>query len=175
MKYLHVDMAKLQSKGVTSVKSRVTNIQNYYPTINTKLMVEKLKLAAQQVYNCEAQIIADEELQNQEIDTLEEKFANWQWILGRKIKFTHQIKQRFTWGNIDLHLIVNGGKIQQCEIYSDALDQDFILQLKQQLIDCLYNTQAIINKLEQMNVDETVKTDLINLLKANLGGGDNAV
>lgn len=174
-KYLNVDMAKLQSKGVTSVKSRVTNIKNYYPNITVELMVDKLKQAAQQVYNLKAQVIADEALHNAEIDKLEEKFANWQWILGRKIKFTNQIKQRFVWGNIDLHLIVNGGKIEQCEIYSDALDQDFILNLKQNLINCLYNTQAIAHKIEQMNVDETIKTDLIKLLKANLGGGDNAV
>lgn len=175
MKYLNVDAAKLQSKGVTSVKSRVTNIKNYYPQITVDLMVEKIKEAAQQVYNCTAQIINEQDIDTDEIDKLEAKFSNWQWILGRKIKFTHQIKQRFVWGNIDLHLIVNGGKIQECEIYSDALDQDFILQLKQNLVGCVYDIEAITAKIEQIQIDTSIKKDLIDLIKANLGGGTHEI
>ena len=43
LKFLNVDKAKLQSKGVDSVKSRVTNLKEYNADITVESMCKQIK------------------------------------------------------------------------------------------------------------------------------------
>lgn len=171
MKYLNVDIAKLQAKGVNSVKSRVANLISYCPDLTPELMAQKLSLAISEVYNCTAEIIPDSEFNSSEIIQLEQKFANWNWIFGRRIPFTHQLKQRFSWGDIDICLAINAGKIQDITIYSDMMEQDFILSLKQNLQNCPYIKQAILTKIQQSfttDISAQIQQDLLQLVEQEL-------
>ncbi len=170
-KYLNVDTEKLKAKGVDSVKSRVTNIIEYYPTITTDLMAQKLIEAAAKVYNCAAKIITEKDLNTAKILELENKFSDWNWIFGRKIPFTNQIKKRFIWGDIDIRLAVSAGIINQVNIYSDMMEQDFILSLKQNLLHCPYIKQSILEKVSDSfseNISDQIKQDITQLINDEL-------
>lgn len=54
LKFLNVDKAKLQSKGVDSVKSRVTNLKEYNADITVESMCKQIKISAEKIYNCSA-------------------------------------------------------------------------------------------------------------------------
>ena len=171
VQYLNVDTAKLQSKGVSSVKARVTNLKNYCADINRRLITEKIKTALKNVYECDIGIIKDTDLNENEIIRLENKFSDWNWIFGRKIPFTNQISRRFVWGNMDIHIVVDEGRIRDIEIYSDMLEQDFIPKMKDILKNCRYDKNIIAEKMIMMQegyLSQQEMQDIIELIKEKL-------
>lgn len=171
VQYLNVDTAKLQSKGVSSVKARVTNLKNYCADINRRLITEKIKTALKNVYECDIGIIKDTDLNENEIIRLENKFSDWNWIFGRKIPFTNQISRRFVWGNMDIHIVVDEGRIRDIEIYSDMLEQDFIPKMKDMLKNCRYDKNIIAEKMIMMRegyLSQQQMQDIIELIKEKL-------
>lgn len=171
VQYLNVDTAKLQSKGVSSVKARVTNLKNYCADINRRLITEKIKTALKNVYECDIGIIKDTDLNENEIIRLENKFNDWNWIFGRKIPFTNQISRRFVWGNMDIHIVVDEGRIRDIEIYSDMLEQDFIPKMKDMLKNCRYDKNIIAEKMIMMQegyLSQQQMQDIIELIKEKL-------
>ncbi len=171
VQYLNVDTAKLQSKGVSSVKARVTNLKNYCADINRRLITEKIKTALKNVYECDIGIIKDTDLNENEIIRLENKFSDWNWIFGRKIPFTNQISRRFVWGNMDIHIVVDEGRIRDIEIYSDMLEQDFIPKMKDILKNCRYDKNIIAEKMIMMQegyLSQQQMQDIIELIKEKL-------
>lgn len=150
-RYLNVDKSKLQSKGVNSVQARVTNIIEYCEDITPEKMADCLCTAVEIVYNCPTEKISIDSLPAKELEVLTHKFADWNWIFGRRIPFTTHHEKRFTWGNIDMQLQVNEGLIQDLEIYSDILEQDFIDDLKQALQHCRYTKSDVKIALAQHN------------------------
>ena len=170
-KYLNVDIAKLQAKGVDSVKSRVTNLNAYYPNISVDLMAEKLQNAFDKVYKGKSTIISQDNLDTAKIDVLEQKVADWNWIFGRKIPFTHKIQKRFSWGDIEIYLFVDSGKIEKVNIYSDMMEQDFILRLKEKLPHTLYKKDAIMEKIKQSfshDISSQIQQDVIDLIETEI-------
>lgn len=171
VQYLNVDTAKLQSKGVSSVKARVTNLKNYCADINRRLITEKIKTALKNVYECDIGIIKDTDLNENKIIRLENKFSDWNWIFGRKIPFTNQISRRFVWGNMDIHIVVDEGRIRDIEIYSDMLEQDFIPKMKDMLKNCRYDKNIIAEKMIMMRegyLSQQQMQDIIELIKEKL-------
>ena len=170
-KYLNVDIAKLQAKGVDSVKSRVTNLNAYYPNISVDLMTKKLQNAFDKVYKGKSTIISQDNIDTAKIDVLEQNFADWNWIFGRKIPFTHKIQKRFSWGDIEIYLFVDSGKIEKVNIYSDMMEQDFILRLKEKLPHTLYKKDAIMEKIKQSfshDISSQIQQDVIDLIETEI-------
>lgn len=168
LNFLNVDKAKLQSKGVDSIKSRVTNLQEYYPDITVDLMCAQIRLAVQKIYNCAVEDYVVNDLDKTKIKELMQKFNDWDWIFGRKIKFTNHLKQRFSWGSVEFYIYVDEGRVKDIEIYSDAMQQDFILLLKNGLKNCLYIKRELIERIEKLAKDDIVKNDLVNLIQVDL-------
>ena len=171
VQYLNVDIAKLQSKGVSSIKARVTNLKKYCPDINRTLITEKIEKALNNIYKCDVEIIKDTDLNEDKIKELEQKFSAWDWIFGRKIPFTNHIARRFKWGNIDMYIAVDAGKIQDIEIYSDMLEHNFILEMKNILKNCRYDENEIIERIKNLQekyLSQRQLQDVIDLIKENL-------
>lgn len=168
LRFLNVDKAKLQSKGVDSVKSRVTNLQEHNSDITVELMCEQIKIATHKIYNCDVEDYTVNDLDKIKIKELMQKFNDWNWIFGRKIKFTNHLKQRFSWGSVEFYIYVDEGRVKDIEIYSDAMQQDFILLLKNGLKNCLYIKRELIEQIEKLAKDDTMKNDLVNLIQVDL-------
>lgn len=149
-KYLNVSKDKLVSKGVDSVKARVTNLVNYHEGLTIGQMKEELLIAFSKVYGLEAQKTQGLDYSNSELDELYKKFSSWEWRFGKKIEFQHSISNRFTWGDIDLHLIVNGGKVIEAKVFSDAMEVDLIEQLPPCFMGCPYEPAQMAHSIEQL-------------------------
>ena len=136
-RYLTVSPAKLASKGVASVRSRITNLQVIRPDIT----VEHLSMAMENAFiktfctlqetdnTCGFTIerhFDSDYAKDQQLIILHERFASWEWRFGESIKFDSKIEQKFDWGNIQIGLNVSQGIVSSAQIYSDALDCDFI-------------------------------------------------
>ncbi len=159
-KYLRVSEAKLKSKGVSSVRSRVTNLMHEFsdeqlrdicgPEDGTSeeertrravsAMQDALIRAASREYGCEP---AYEELPDTPAE-LRQKYASEEWRLGTRIPFTKVIDHRFEWGGVEIQLEMNGEYISSCRLYSDSLETELFGQIEELLPGCKYDRAEIL-------------------------------
>lgn len=131
-RYLSPSKAKLQSKGVDSVRSRVVNLKELNPEITVASLKAALIHAFAFLYRPPERLILtkeDEEI----IDSLTEKYRSWDWTFGRKIPFTLSAEERFPWGSIRLELAADKGIITDVRVFSDAMDDTVAPRLEEAL------------------------------------------
>ena len=120
-KYLTVSKEKLQSKGVDSVKSRVTNLVDYIPDLTLEALKKALREAFEEVYGLTSNECKMEDLDQKDIEMRTKHFSSWDWRFGRKIDFQYEISKRFSWGQMNIQFQVDKGKISDVNVYSDSL------------------------------------------------------
>lgn len=144
--YLNPDPKKLETKGITSIQSRVINLSALKSDINHEEICQKLEEAFFQYYNmtAPAEIISMDNCLH--ILGLVEKFNQqrcWSWTFGNAPKFTHQLDTRFNWGNVELHFDINHGIISRSHIFTDSLDPIPLEELQKKLVGVLYSAQSV--------------------------------
>ena len=171
-KYLNVSKEKLQTKGVSSVRSRVANLQEFNPDVNVERMEENLIAAFGKVYGLKTEEIPEERFDCEAIEKGEERFASWEWKYGRKIPFEHEISKRFGWGGIDLQFHVDKGVVQSVNAYSDGMEYSLVDLLPGAWQGKRYEVEELSKALELLpEVSETehqMKQDISALLQENL-------
>ncbi|PYF79497.1 MULTISPECIES: lipoate--protein ligase [Marinomonas] len=144
--YLNPDVKKLQSKGITSVRSRVTNLDSLYPQINHQLVCDAIVEAFCEYFDETPTI---EEISPEALPDLPgflEKFEqqqSWDWNFGKSPQFTHTLDERFKWGGVEIHLDLSNAKITAAQTFTDSLFPDPIEQLAEKLIGVTYRPDAI--------------------------------
>lgn len=166
-KYLNVSKDKLNSKGVSSVKSRVCNLIDYNKNINLEILKKALINAFGKVYAGNPQEISLPEM-SVIADTVS-KYKDYNWKYGRKIPFTLELKNRFPWGNAEIQLLINEGAVKDCQIFSDSLNTEAFKIISNALIGTLYNRDS----LRDINFDsdflgKEIFDDIIDLIINNL-------
>ena len=132
-RYLSPSKAKLEAKGVQSVRSRVINLSQIVPGLTCDSMRLAMKEAFARVYglfptpfvpdsNFQESVCADAEIN-----------SSWQWLYGKQLPFSFQCENRFSWGSIQLQLDVRSGIVQAAKAYSDAMDWSLAPTLEQAL------------------------------------------
>ncbi len=123
--YLRVSPLKLRSRGVDSVRSRVVNLADRYPALTLPALCAALKYAFSREYAGIAETLPWDRFTEENRDALERqraRFSSWEWTFGRRIPFDAEEQARFSWGEADLRLHVEGGRILACRCYTDAMD-----------------------------------------------------
>ena len=161
-KYLNVSRDKLISKGVESVKSRVINLNEYVTGLDIPMMKQELIKAFAEVYGCDPIQMDLANIDYTELNKLCGKFSSWDWIFGKKIEFNYSIGRRFEWGDIDIHLNIDSGIIKQCTVYSDAMDTKLIEEIPNNLINCLFSTDAMVKELNELSGKDHTLEKMIN-------------
>lgn len=142
--YLNVSAAKLKSKGVKSVRSRITNLINHKPDVTLEELKQALYDAFAKVYGGEVERFDIPTAESDpELKALIDKYSSEEWRFGRKIPFTTSISERLDWGGVDIELQVEGGVIQDCGLFSDSLETEVFGVLKEKLMGCKYSKSAI--------------------------------
>lgn len=135
-RYLSPSKAKLQSKGVDSVRSRVMNLTELQPDITIPALKAALAAAFAQVYGGAVEQISEETLDSTLIAALTEKNGSWQWLYGQKLPFSFACEGRFAWGGVQVELQVENGIIRSAKVYSDAMDWQLAPRLEEMLTGC---------------------------------------
>lgn len=142
--YLNVSAAKLRSKGVKSVRSRITNLINHKPDVTLEELKQALYDAFAKVYGGEVERFDIPTAESDpELKALIDKYSSEEWRFGRKIPFTTSISERLDWGGVDIELQVEGGVIQDCGLFSDSLETEVFGVLKEKLMGCKYSKSAM--------------------------------
>jgi lipoate-protein ligase A len=150
---LTVRPEKLQSKGIKSVRSRVTNILPHLPSewqhLSTGDFRDALLLKLFQVNTlAEIPTVHLDENDWQEIATISaEMYRNWHWNYGKTPAFDLTRRQKFPFGEIEACLNVEAGIIQEAKIYGDFFGRGELREFEQQLIQQKYERAHLITVL----------------------------
>jgi len=144
-KYLRVSDAKLQSKGVASVRSRVVNLADYLPWKQTPKMVYETEVALIRAFGRTYGGETVEEAVPEIPQDLIDKYSSEEWRYGTRIAFEKEIEHRFDWGEVQVQLAMKGGNIDKCRIYSDSLETEMFGVLEGMLAGCRYDATDITN------------------------------
>lgn len=164
-KYLNVAPQKLESNGVKSVVSRVCNLCELSPEITIASLKERLVEGFEQEYGAKAERITTSELDGAEIARLTAKFASDEWKFGKKMEFNCEFSEKFEWGMVTVQLLVKNGVIAQAQIFSDAMDNDFIALLAPRLQNVKFAEPQIRAALEGTGPQAFVE-DIIRAIRA---------
>ena len=170
-KYLNVSHAKLQSKGVDSVRSRVINLKELAPEMTIEALQNALIEAFGEVYGVTPVKLPTERINQIQIEQAAEKFTSWEWRLGRKLPFTAEYSNRFEWGDLTLQFCVEGGIIKDAIAYSDGMETDFIKAIGGALKGEIFSSAEIIKIINQLSEKEPVSnivlSDLVGFIQKN--------
>lgn len=159
-KYLTVSQAKMKSKGVDSVRSRVVNLIEFDNTLTTDKMAKVILQSFGEVYNMPVEMISQEQLDTTEIEKLKnDVFANDNFRFGRNPSFTNSVGKRFDWGEIEVVFQSDKGVITDVEVFSDALDTDAVQKTKEFLLG---KELANLNK-TKLDKENKVLIDTVSL------------
>ncbi|ROR15192.1 lipoate--protein ligase A [Erwinia sp. JUb26] len=154
--YLNPDEKKLQAKGITSVRSRVANLQELQPDISYERICDAVTKSFFEYYGerCEPELISPEAFPD--LPGFAETFArqsSWEWNFGQAPDFAHQLDTRFSWGGVEIHVDVERGVIQRCRIYTDSLNPAPLEALQEKLQGERYQPQSVSHLAEELIVE----------------------
>lgn len=171
-RFLNPSKAKLQSKGVDSVRSRVVNLSSLCPEITVDTMKQAMFTAFSKVYGLPAVPLCAERLEQTAIQDGRERFSSERWKYGPKIPFTNRLEQRFSWGEVNLDLHVNEGMITKALLSSDSMEADWFSDIGTEFQGLPYRTdilcKALDRSLEQHLVPANIRADLCQMVQEQI-------
>ena len=165
---LNPPATKLQTKGIASVRSRVTNLREHLPEIkDIQDFKNRLEKALSNDYADEEYKLLVSEIED--IRTLaNEKFGRWDWIYGRSPRATLTHSARLSCGNIEIHLTLNENRIASCRFGGDFIGNLPTSDIEMRLIGVSYDVLSIEKCLSEIEVsdyfDGVKEADLIHLI-----------
>ena len=150
-KYLTVSPLKLQAKGVSSVKSRVLNLKEACPNLTVAALLQALITAFGQIYNSVPQQLGADFFDEAELAKYEAEFRDNAFRLGKRLPFTWQTEARFDWGSFTLACQIDGGIVQQAEVYTDAMDWQTLQNAGRCFTGAAFTPQALAQAARQIH------------------------
>jgi lipoate-protein ligase A len=149
---LSVDDEKIISKGIQSVRQRVTNIAEHLAAPMTSLefrdVMLKFLLRNMNTYELTPKDIA-------RVNEIKQaQFDSWEWNFGKDPAFNITKEARFKGGKLTVQSFVDSGVITDIHFYGDFFAGDGLEQLQQQLIGCAYREDAIRAALSAESADD---------------------
>ena len=127
------DPGMYKSKAITSIRSRVANIQDFNNTVSINMLKSSLL----------AEFGKPEPLERHKLTEADEagirllresKYDTWQWNYGISPNFNFRKEMRFPLGTIAVSLAVEEGLVRQCAINGDFLGCMDISDIEQALV-----------------------------------------
>lgn len=138
---LHVDDEKFISKGIKSVRERVTNIR---PFMNNDMESEEFSLAMLGLLAADMETYIPDASDLEAIEKIRaEKFHSWEWNFGHSPEFNFKKSQRFEGGKVEVQLMVKNGIINQCSINGDFFAFTDMAALESQFSGCRHHPDDI--------------------------------
>ena len=165
-KYLTPPRAKLERKGVASVRARVGNLCEFCPGLTAEQVEDALLAAFEKEYGLTAQALDPASLDSETLCAYRDGFAAWEWNYGRMRPFSFACEGAFDWGSVTLHIAVRDGLVEYADVCTDAMDAAFAETLAQGLRGCRFTAEALCRRIRTLMLGENEADDLCALLSA---------
>lgn len=171
---LRVRKDKIESKGIKSIRSRVTNIKPFlsdeYQNLSTVDFRQDILL---RIFGVET-LAEVKTYELTEEDWLKinlisnEYYRNWDWNYGRSPEFDLVRRERFPIGSIEAKMNVSGGKINEIRIFGDFFGLGEIADVEGQLTGIQYDKESITEAVSTIDIKKYFGNievaDLVKLL-----------
>lgn len=154
---LRPNQAKISSKGIKSIRSRVTNLIDHMPSKSSP--EDFLK----QLYDFYLNLGADvtpRELTDTDRESVmhlvKKQFGTWEWNVGSSPDYDYRQSIRYDFGIVDIRLSVGNGVIRNVSFYGDFFGLHDIQGLQRQLIGLPNDKVAIVNHFAGANLDQYI-------------------
>lgn len=151
---LQANEIKLRSKGVQSVRSRVTNIADYLPP---EMTIEDLKQEILHYFAENEDVMPyqlSEETERQIKKRAQDHFSTWEWNWGVSPTYNIRRMDKFPCGIVDVRLLKKGNIISAAKIYGDF----FTFQETSELEELLKNAEWTKEGLDRALQDVEIKS-----------------
>lgn len=112
--------AKIESKGIKSVRSRITNVADHLPEM---MEAEAFYHRLAAYFLAENEGLTEYHLTTEDISAVnrlvEEKYGRWEWNFGSSPKYNLSRSGCFPSGIVEVNLQVRQGQIEDIHIYGD--------------------------------------------------------
>ena len=161
-RYLTPSQEKMKAKGVKSVESRVCNLKDLSADVTVEAMKKALVEAFAEEYGEYERIGLVEDadactcagscgsgnmqlcsLATKEFREIYDLYASWDWRYGKSPECEVVHSKRFSWGEVQVHLKLKNLYIEECKVYSDALDVDLPEKLEKVLINQRFDMKNV--------------------------------
>ncbi|GGC75818.1 lipoate--protein ligase [Enterococcus wangshanyuanii] len=171
---LKVRKDKIESKGIKSVRSRVTNIKPFLPEEKQGMTTEEFRedillkiFGVDSVDQVKTYELTDDDWEK--INKIsDEYYRNWDWNYGKSPAFNLERRHRFPIGAIDAQMNVEDGEIKEIKIFGDFFGLGEIKDVEEILTGTKYEKAAIEEAVEKIDVKKYFgnieKADLVSLL-----------
>lgn len=145
---LQVSKDKIESKGVKSVRARVTNILDELPEKMTveafsEQLLNKIK---EQYPDMTEYVLSEADLENIQ-NLADNQFATWDWIYGKSPDYTIKRSVRYPAGKLTSYVKVEKSVITGLKIYGDFFGIKDVSDIEEELIGLRYEYQDVLDKL----------------------------
>lgn len=151
---------KFESKGIKSVRSRVTNIKPYVSPEYQKLTTEEFRdLLLLEIFGVKSRDQV-KELKLTEADWAKvreiqaERFGNWDWNYGQSPAFAIQMSQKFPFGFVDFRFNVEQGVIKEVKVYGDFFGLGDISDVEDALVGVRFEREAVNQVFENLDFNK---------------------
>lgn len=158
-RYLTVNKLKLQSKGVDSVRQRITNLSDFVSPVTHEMLCNSLVHEFCHAYGQDPLLTPIEDLMEPdlmnipELRSIHDELASWDWRFGRTPEFQYNMETRFPWGIIDLYITADKGSITAAKLYSDTLYPIFVEVVQKRLMGVSHDAAGISTALDLAKAD----------------------
>ena len=145
-RYLAPSQMKLESKGVKSVVSLVTNLGLQNPELTVETMKQALMAAFEEEYGAFEPHSWDL-IDKDKLEQKRQQYASWEWKFGTTPAFNVSLENRFDFGCFELLLNVKNGVVESATCYTDAMDATLAQRVEEMLTGCAYGGGALCARL----------------------------
>ncbi len=171
---LKVRKDKIESKGIKSIRSRVTNIKPFladeYQNMSTKEFRDVLLLKIFEVTTrADVKTYELTDADWKRIDKISnEYYRNWDWNYGKSPEFSIERRKRFPIGSIEMKMNISAGLIQDIKIYGDFFGLGEISDVENELKGIKYEHESLEAAIEKIDVKKYFgnieKSDIVELM-----------
>lgn len=144
-----VDPEKFSSKGIRSVRSRVTNLAEHLDAGSKPTSEEFGALLVRHIAKDATVYVPSAEEKKRINEIADEMFRPWERIYGGNPKATYECKRRFGGGTVALGMELKQGKILSARFSGDFFATEQLPELEAKLVGCRYEKAAVLEILKQ--------------------------
>ncbi|MEO8945930.1 MAG: lipoate--protein ligase [Gemmatimonadaceae bacterium] len=137
---------KVESKGVKSIRSRVVNISEFLASPMT--VTELRERIIERIFGTrDRSVVPTLELTDTDWkavhELVERKYGSWDWNYGENPPCNVQRAQRFTAGEIDVRVNVEGGRVASVRIFGDFMGREDVAEIETLMSGLPYDYASI--------------------------------
>lgn len=152
---LKVSKDKIESKGIKSVRARVTNILDELPEkITVNEFSDKILAKMKETYPDMTEYVLSEDELAKIQKSADEQFGNWDWVYGKAPEYTIERNVRYPAGKINTFANVEKSIIKNIKIYGDFFGIKDVQDIEELLIGTRYENKDVLEKLKTIDTTQ---------------------